>query len=73
MICQSEIEKLKVLLPKNFIKVLHTKLNKKYSESLIQKVLSGQRSNSAILDAAIEIAENFKKAQESTKSRIRRL
>ena len=56
MITQNELVKIRENLPSNHLKTLFETLDGKFSISLIEKVLRGDRSNDHILEAAIELA-----------------
>lgn len=58
-------------LPKGSQKILADKLG--VSESYVSKVLKGQRKNDAILESAIELAEEEKRKLKAEERKQRRL
>jgi hypothetical protein len=58
MITQDELIKIRENLPKNHLKALYNMLNGKWSKSLIEKVIRGERNNEEILEAAVELAHH---------------
>lgn len=53
-------ENLRKNLPNDYIKRIYERMNKKYSWSMIQKTLYGERNNDEIIEAAIQLAEETK-------------
>jgi hypothetical protein len=56
------LEKLKRSLPPKGIKTIAEKLN--LSEDMVRKVLNNDKNNENVIDAAIELAKEYKEKQE---------
>jgi hypothetical protein len=67
-----ELDKLKSKLPKRYRIELWKKLNN-VSLSAIDKVLRGDYQNDIILNAAIQMAEDYKTSQKEIKGKINSL
>jgi hypothetical protein len=59
MITSTELEKLKSSLPNDHLTILNKRTG--FSKTYIYQVLNGERSNIAIIDAAIDLAEETKR------------
>jgi len=73
MITQEELKQVRDNLPTNYLATLHEKLALKWSKSLIEKVLRGDRNNDDIIMAAIELAEETRSKKIALKERINTL
>ena len=73
MITQDELLKLRENLPKNHLSTIHSRLNGKFSKSLIEKVLRGTRNNDIIIEYAIELAHQDKIKKAALQERIHSL
>lgn len=67
----SELEILKDKLPSNYVAELAKRSG--LSESLVIKVMNGDRINDHIIDKAIEWAEEIEKAKSERSNRIKNL
>lgn len=73
MISPEQIIMIKNYMPTNHLQLLYEKLNKKWSVSMIGKVLRGKRSNNEILEAAIELAHQEQCKKIALQERINKL
>ncbi len=69
---RSEYDKLKLKLPKRYRLILRKRLNK-YSLSAISSVLRGAYVNNEIIDAAIQLAEEYQNELQKYSKKIEQL
>ena len=66
-----DLEKLRNSLPKGWKSTLSK--TTEFSEVYVWQVLNGERNNSIIIDAAIDLAQQWKKSEELRKTSITNL
>jgi hypothetical protein len=59
---------LRQILPKGYAKAIYERMNGKYSDSLIRKVIYGERKNDEILNEALSYLEDIKKEEIKVKN-----
>jgi hypothetical protein len=64
------LKKLRKSLPVGYARILKERMNNKFSLSMIIRVINGERNNLSILNAAIELAEEYKNEQLERKEKI---
>lgn len=64
---------LKKHLPHNYRKIIASAFNNTYSESYISKVISGERNNTDIMAAAIDLAKKHRETQNNIIQQINTL
>jgi hypothetical protein len=70
MITLDDLKTVRENLPTNHLNTLYERLNRKWSKSLIEKVLRGDRNNDDVIMAALDLAEETRCKKIALKERI---